>query len=221
MRMGETDGATWKSAEATISTMTITDCDDNSEIFTVEDNFSLLGDEFIDIPAGEICEISLLLEDSLTLQGELEGDPTTTFAMNVDLPDNMLFIYAINGFEIDDTNTVLEIGAPNQLQMDDLELTNGEETLIETTADVATEYGGILATTSALWFDVDEDGEVSDAERSTPLASGEDWEPEQNEGDDETGCGDGDGDEGWLLLMLFPFVFRRSRLNRIKAPHHE
>ena len=213
MRMGDNEDFIWNDASATLNELIVTDCAGEAEVVDLDEEFSFLGEDSIPIPPGTHCEINLIFDGFLQVNGG--PNPDTTFTMDLAIPDDTLTIISSSGLKIDETITVLEISSPNLLTIEDLDLTDGEETLYDENNALSVFYANTVAARSALWLDVDTDGEVSESERQTgPISAGEEWEPEEEDEDDEgQGCG-GDGEEGWLFLALTPLLFRRREWSR-------
>ena len=222
MRLGENEDVTWNNAVATLGELTTIDCEGSEEVVTLNDEYSFLGDDTIALPAGEYCGFELTFDGVMQVEGETT--PDTTFVMSMDIPGDAIAVYSAVGVNIDETLAVLELSSPNLLTVDELELVDGEETVIEAGDATALFYAETIASRSALWLDADADGELSDSERNSgPLSAGDEWEPEeQDEEPNERGCG-GDGNEGWLFLALAPLLsvarlrqYTRTPLNPLK-----
>ena len=214
MRLGENEDFTWNDASARLSELIVTDCEGSEEVVTLNEEFSFLGEDAIPLPPGNHCAFRLVFDGLMQVHGETE--PDTTFTMTLAIPNDEIAVYTTGGVNIDETITILEMSSPNLLSEEDLNLIDGDETLFTETSELSEFYADTIASQSALWLDVDDDGDVSSAERAAgPISAGDEWEPEEKEDEEDgQGCG-GDGEEGWLFLALTPLLFRRrSTVNR-------
>lgn len=173
----------------------------------------LLGDElFAELPAGDWCAAVLDEESELYLVGsgpdghELEAE----FLMQD------LRVSVTQSWIVDGGSYVLELGEPDWLtverlglDMDDVELL-AEEALAEELAEE-------LATRSAMFEDLDLDGEVGDSEREAgAVAAGDSRTEDLPAGDDSQavssgGCARRSSAAGVLLLPVMVFGRRRRR----------
>jgi len=211
LTMGENDDFTWTNAWANLDSLTAIDCEGNEEVVDLGEEFSFLDEDVLPLPAGTFCEFDLRFDGALTVQGETS--PTTTFTMELDIPDDIATLYTETGLQIDETASIFEVSSPNVLTVEELDLEEDTENTLTPTMGVSIQFASTVAYRSSLWLDDDEDGALSDEERDEgPLSAGDEWVPEEEdeeeEADTDNGCGGGGG-ENWLLLFVSPLLFRR------------
>lgn len=211
MRIAETGGVEFEEATVMVSTFTVVDCEGEEEIVELNDEFSLLNEETLPVPGGEICEMILSLDSAVEIRGST--GPATTFILALELPDSMLEVFSSGGGFIDETQLIWEFASPQWLGTLSDELTQGETTLIDAEHPAHEVLSEDFALASAIWIDADENGLLSETERvGTPLAAGEQWEPiEQEQEEEGRRCGGATGDQSWLLLGILPLWFRRRK----------
>ncbi len=214
-RLAPADGdVTVTSAMLEVEELVLVACDgDQREVELGEDEVvDLLGAGFLgQLPGGSWCELRLDEVEELSLAGTSSGGD---WQLDADIEGLALQALDVD-FVIDGGSFVLELAEPGWL------------------ADSPATFQSTVTDRSALFLDLDEDGEVDDAEREqAAVAAGADREQDlepagadtadganDDDDDDDDDCEDCDDDDGGCggnaaVLLLSPLLFGRRRRSR-------
>ena len=137
--------------------------------------------------------------------------------MILSLPNNAIVMTQETGVTVDETLFVWEIAQPHWIDVEALELTTDDHTVIDSTHPAHDHLTFGIQDQSGLYLDADEDGELSADERDAgTLASGDDRDADGDANDteddnSERGCNAVGGVPAWLLLAMAPLLRRRTR----------
>ena len=219
--LGQPTDLTVEEGEAFFTSGTVSPCgtgdavtlEDLDEPVSIED-----GDLAFDLPAGTWCAMRLAgLE--VAASGLLEADPDEgEWSVALDVGEVTLNAPSFAGFTVDEEETfVLEIGAPGWFDATRLGALAGEEVSVEPGDDAHDELAADAAAGSALFDDLDGDGEVSAAERTEgSSASTANDEPHDSGEDSENSgvpaCSASPGAVApWMVLVVGVLLPRRRR----------
>jgi hypothetical protein len=206
------EGIHYDEAWGHLNHISLIDCNGEETVVDVDTELDLLAPPPLDLPSGRWCELNIDWLDGVLILGS--GADDSSFEAMIEVFE----VRTSGDFTLtEDDITILEIGRPNWLTSDALDLTAGQMLLIEEPSPLHQDLVEIAALESATFDDSDFDGDLSEDERDEgPLSAGENRDdqpatPNSDTGSSEVtvgGCGTGQG--AWLFVFA-PLLWRRQR----------
>jgi len=192
-------GADLTYAEATVrdETVLMEACLNNSDETTSPDQIlQLVPVGVLEIPSGQWCGMTLLLGD---LQVSGWGPDYSTFTL--ELAPGQVTLNADDFFIWRDSRYLLELGSTDWITADLLDLPGAKDVAVDSTHSLYESLNEAIASGSALYEDLNGNGELDDDEREVALAAGPDHTYAiEDTGSDSQDTGEGDtgldGDTG-------------------------
>ena len=232
MRIADGSDVEIVSARTTVDSFAWVGCSGAIVWVDVDAGIDLLADNRIAVPNGTWCEAWALLSDILVIEAipsDREEDDDETLDLYLDV--EMVSVFAVDGFTIEEDSTVLEVGYPGWLGMDVFEEDDEWPEGIDPDHPEHDALVEQLVDGSTLFEDNDGDGRISENERDEDaIATGDLGQHEENqsqimgedEGEDEGTADDnkdgantdtggcGGGSSGWIFLPLSMLGLRRK-----------
>jgi len=170
-------GITYTDFEIPVSALYLETCDGVGQVIEQTVDLSLSDQTFVEVPAGVWCALGLLSADPVLLRGEVSNGGQFTFTT----PIGRLMVYGQVEVPASDdtedaptTQLVLEVGRPEWI--DEATLALGPTDAIELGNNcfddpLCSRLWTAFMHQSALFYDVDGDGQVSEEERNTREAA--------------------------------------------------
>jgi hypothetical protein len=175
------DGVSYSRVDAPLSTLKSTGCDDSKELTTVSATIDILSDETITLPSGQWCELRLEFSGPLEITGTAG---TGTFTLQLDV--GKLNLSTTTPFSTDTLVTILELGEPDWLDPVKLDLADGQDVSVAPGGPVHNQLVAALKAGTALYEDLNADGDLDEDERAAGTLAGDEDEDE-DEDEDDTG----------------------------------
>jgi MYXO-CTERM domain-containing protein len=196
LSIAEGTDATIAYSWASVGSVEMLDCEGNITEVVIDEELAFNGMDAIEIPWGRYCGCDLILNEPLAIEGTVFPDEEG-FDFLLFLPiEDRIRLRSDGPFDIDEDAFILEIGEPGWITPETVPI-DEPDVEIEPDDEIALWLADDAESMSALYYDDNADGIISDEEREWgPTAYVPDLEEEDEEADegepsakDEDGCG--------------------------------
>jgi len=168
---------TWTQGRLNLQGLSLEACNDGAlRVIAVGASLDLLAPNPLPLPEGDWCALAIRGGSTVTLEGDAAEGATLSLALTL---DDLRF-----EADLDNADLLVELGSPGWIDAGDLWLEPGEALTIGPTSEWHDYLARDLADQSALFVDLDQDGLLSEAERSSGALAAPDnsWEDDDWDG---------------------------------------